>query len=65
MEHYAELQQLATQLQIPKEQIRFLRSISIKKRNNLLNKCVAVLYTPQFEHFGNKNLYSLLFYFIC
>jgi len=34
------------------EQVVFLRSFSSEQRGELLNKCIAVVYTPDREHFG-------------
>lgn len=51
VEHFQELQQLATKLQINK-QVRFLRSPSDASKVKLLRNCHCVLYTPENEHFG-------------
>ncbi|KAL6071765.1 Alpha-1,3-mannosyltransferase-like protein [Balamuthia mandrillaris] len=51
-EHFEELVATAKQLNVPSDQISFLRSISAKERNRLLHKCLAVIYTPENEHFG-------------
>lgn len=34
------------------DRVRFLPSVSDQRRNELLNECLCLLYTPSNEHFG-------------
>ncbi|XP_060680800.1 alpha-1,3/1,6-mannosyltransferase ALG2 [Hemiscyllium ocellatum] len=51
VEHYRELQEMATQLQLA-DKVTFLRSFSDQQKVSLLRRCRCVLYTPSNEHFG-------------
>lgn len=51
VEHLRELEELAERLGV-RRQVHFLPSFSDRQRAWLLAACVAVLYTPQREHFG-------------
>ena len=50
-EHYQELKQLTTELEL-EQHITFLRSISASEKRRLLAHCDCLLYTPDREHFG-------------
>lgn len=51
VEHYAELETLADELGI-RDRVIFLRSISNIGRYYLMRESIAVVYTPENEHFG-------------
>ncbi|KAK3259214.1 hypothetical protein CYMTET_31773 [Cymbomonas tetramitiformis] len=51
VEYLEELKATAAQLKIS-SCVTFVPSFSLRQRNALLARCVAVLYTPQDEHFG-------------
>ncbi|XP_069476700.1 alpha-1,3/1,6-mannosyltransferase ALG2 [Ambystoma mexicanum] len=51
VEHYEELKNVATKLQI-ENNITFLRSFSDDQKMALLRKSTCILYTPSNEHFG-------------
>ncbi|GAB4820664.1 hypothetical protein N2152v2_007710 [Parachlorella kessleri] len=51
VEHLLELQQLASELGV-QDKVQFLPSFTDAQRTSLLAACVAVVYTPQNEHFG-------------
>ena len=50
-EYYAELKQLANQLEIS-DKVTFIRSFSDTEKIQLLIQCSVLLYTPTNEHFG-------------
>ena len=50
-EHYLELRQLTTKLQLD-DHVTFLRSFSDTQKQTLLHYCDCLLYTPDKEHFG-------------
>lgn len=58
IEHYNELIGLADELHLTK-QIKFLQSPSDTIKMSLLNRCEALLYTPENEHFGIVPLESM------
>lgn len=51
VEHFQELVQMAEELQFSKK-VFFLKSPGDEYKKYLLQKCVALLYTPENEHFG-------------
>ncbi|XP_006113092.3 alpha-1,3/1,6-mannosyltransferase ALG2 isoform X3 [Pelodiscus sinensis] len=51
VEHYEELKNIASKLNISK-QVTFVRSFSDEQKIALFNNAVCVLYTPSNEHFG-------------
>lgn len=52
VEHLEELRQLANELGLTSSQVSFRCSISAQERNSLLTSCLALIYTPENEHFG-------------
>ena len=51
VQYYNELVKLTDSLGL-RSKVHFLRSISSVVKNILLGNCTALLYTPEFEHFG-------------
>ncbi|XP_067866601.1 alpha-1,3/1,6-mannosyltransferase ALG2 [Heterodontus francisci] len=51
VEHYQELQQTASKLQLA-DKVTFIRSFSDQQKISLLRRSSCVLYTPSNEHFG-------------
>jgi alpha-1,3/alpha-1,6-mannosyltransferase len=51
VEHLLELRKLSSELGIS-ERVEFLCSVSHSQRQDLIQNAVAVLYTPENEHFG-------------
>lgn len=51
VDHYVELRQLAKDFNLD-DHVTFLKSPSDEEKRALLEKCLALLYTPDREHFG-------------
>ena len=51
VKYYNELVRLTESLGL-QSKVHFLRSISSDVKNTLLGNCIALIYTPEFEHFG-------------
>ncbi|EFO91482.1 hypothetical protein CRE_11767 [Caenorhabditis remanei] len=52
IQHYEELKNHQVNLELPDNQVTFLRSPTDEQKINIIRKSRAVLYTPDREHFG-------------